>query len=79
MPVNLGNDREITLLELAEAVRRVAGGGGKVRSVRPLPQNDPRQRRPDLSRARKLLGWSPTTSLDEGLRRTVEWFRRAGR
>jgi dTDP-glucose 4,6-dehydratase len=78
MPVNLGNDREITLLELADVVRRVAGSGGKVRSVRPLPQNDPKQRRPDLSRTRSLLGWTAATSLEDGLRRTVEWFRRRG-
>jgi dTDP-glucose 4,6-dehydratase len=76
MPVNLGSDREITLLELADVVRRAAGSGGKVRSVRPLPQNDPKQRRPDLSRARSLLGWTAATSLEDGLRRTVEWFRR---
>jgi dTDP-glucose 4,6-dehydratase len=76
MPVNLGNDREITLLELADLIRRIAGSGGKVRSVRPLPQNDPRQRRPDLSRTRSLLGWTAATSLEDGLRRTVEWFRR---
>jgi dTDP-glucose 4,6-dehydratase len=76
MPVNLGNPHEFTLLELAEVVRRVAGGGGKVRSVRPLPENDPRQRRPDISRARSLLGWEPKVPLERGLVPTVEWFRR---
>ena len=75
-PVNLGNPHEFTLLELAEVVRRVAGGGGKVRSVRPLPENDPRQRRPDISRARSLLGWEPRVPLERGLQPTVEWFRR---
>jgi dTDP-glucose 4,6-dehydratase len=75
-PVNLGNPHEFTLLELAEVVRRVAGGGGKVRSVRPLPENDPRQRRPDISRARSLLGWEPRVPLERGLQATVEWFRR---
>jgi dTDP-glucose 4,6-dehydratase len=75
LPVNLGNPDEFTLLELAEAVRRVAGGGGKVRSVRPLPENDPRQRRPDISRAKALLGWEPRTSLEQGLRPTIAWFR----
>ena len=75
-PVNLGNPVEFTLLELAEVVRRVAGGGGKVRSVRPLPENDPRQRRPDISRAQSLLGWEPRVSLDEGLRPTIAWFRK---
>jgi dTDP-glucose 4,6-dehydratase len=76
LPVNLGNPYEFTLLELAEVVRRVAGGGGKVRSVRPLPENDPRQRRPDISRAQSLLGWEPRVSLDEGLRPTIAWFRK---
>jgi dTDP-glucose 4,6-dehydratase len=75
LPVNLGNPREFTLLELAEIVRRVAGGGGKVRSVRPLPENDPRQRRPDISRAQTLLGWEPRVSLEEGLQPTIAWFR----
>src|SRR6266849_889242 len=76
LPVNLGNPDEFTLLELAEAVRRAAGGGGKVRSVRPRPENDPRQRRPDISRARSLLGWEPRVPLDRGLQATIEWFRR---
>jgi dTDP-glucose 4,6-dehydratase len=75
LPVNLGNPHEFTLVELAEVVRRVAGGGGKVRSVRPLPENDPRQRRPDISRARSLLGWEPRVLLEEGLRPTIAWFR----
>jgi dTDP-glucose 4,6-dehydratase len=75
LPVNLGNSHEFTLVELAEVVRRVAGGGGKVRSVRPLPENDPRQRRPDISRARSLLGWEPRVLLEEGLRPTIAWFR----
>jgi dTDP-glucose 4,6-dehydratase len=75
MPVNLGNPDEFTLLELAEVVRRIAGGGGKVRSVRPLPENDPRQRRPDIARASSLLKWKPRVSLEQGLVRTIEWFR----
>jgi dTDP-glucose 4,6-dehydratase len=74
-PVNLGNPDEFTLLELAEVVRRVAAGGGKVRSVRPLPENDPRQRRPDISRAWSLLHWKPRVSLEQGLVPTIEWFR----
>src|SRR5919108_2196791 len=75
VPVNLGNPDEFTLLELADVVRRVAGGGGKVRSVRPLPENDPRQRRPDISRAWSLLRWKPRVSLEEGLPPTIAWFR----
>jgi dTDP-glucose 4,6-dehydratase len=74
-PVNLGNPDEFTLLELADVVRRVAGGGGKVRSVRPLPENDPRQRRPDISRAWSLLRWKPRVSLEQGLVPTIAWFR----
>jgi dTDP-glucose 4,6-dehydratase len=76
MPINLGNEGEFTLVELAEVTRRVAGSGGKVRSTRPLPENDPKQRRPDLTRARKLLGWEPKISLEQGLRPTIEYFRK---
>jgi dTDP-glucose 4,6-dehydratase len=76
MPINLGNEGEFTLLELAEVVRKVTGSGGKVRSTRPLPENDPRQRRPDLTRARTILGWEPKVSLEQGLRPTVEYFRK---
>src|SRR5438105_11472223 len=74
-PVNLGNPDEFTLLQLAEVVRRVAGGGGKVRSIRPLPENDPRQRRPDISRAWSLLRWKPRVALEQGLVPTIAWFR----
>src|SRR5216684_2487559 len=55
---------------------RVLGRGGAIRSVKPMPENDPRQRRPDISRARDMLGWEPRTSLEQGLRSTVEYFRR---
>jgi dTDP-glucose 4,6-dehydratase len=75
-PVNLGNPVEMTLLEFAAAVRKVVGKGGRVKTVRPLPENDPKQRRPDISRAKELLGWEPRVSLAEGLRPTAEWFRR---
>jgi nucleoside-diphosphate-sugar epimerase len=76
MPINLGNDGEFTLLELADVVRRVVGSGGKVRSTRPLPENDPKQRRPDLTRARTVLGWGPKVSLEQGLRPTTDFFRK---
>jgi dTDP-glucose 4,6-dehydratase len=75
-PVNLGNPVEMTLVQFAEAVRRAVGKGGAVRSVRPLPENDPKQRQPDISRARALLGWEPQVRLEEGLRPTVEYFKR---
>jgi dTDP-glucose 4,6-dehydratase len=75
MPINIGNDAEFTLVELADVVRRVASGGGKVRSTRPLPENDPKQRRPDLTRARTILGWDHKISLEQGLRPTIAYFR----
>jgi dTDP-glucose 4,6-dehydratase len=73
-PVNLGNPVEMTMLEFAEAVREAAGGGGRI-IHQPLPQGDPKQRRPDITRARTLLGWEPKVPLREGLRETIDWFR----
>jgi dTDP-glucose 4,6-dehydratase len=75
-PVNLGNPVEMTLIQFAETIRRAVGKGGAVRSVRPLPENDPKQRRPDITRARTLLGWEPRVALEEGLVPTIEYFRR---
>lgn len=79
MPVNLGNPGEFTMLQLAELVRAkvCARTGGDVDLVfRPLPQDDPRQRRPDISRAARLLGWVPEVPLADGLDRVVDWFAR---
>ncbi|HYV50172.1 MAG TPA: UDP-glucuronic acid decarboxylase family protein [Myxococcaceae bacterium] len=73
-PVNLGNPAEMTILQFAEAVRAAAGGGGKI-VLQPLPQGDPKQRKPDITRARKLLEWEPKVPLAEGLRETIAWFR----
>ncbi|MFL5343451.1 MAG: NAD-dependent epimerase/dehydratase family protein, partial [Hyalangium sp.] len=73
-PVNIGNPREMTILEFAEAVRTAAGGGGKL-VFQPLPQNDPKQRQPDITRARTLLGWEPKVRLEDGLRETISYFR----
>jgi UDP-glucuronate decarboxylase len=75
-PVNVGNPGEFTMRELAEEVSRAVGREARTRHC-PLPQDDPKQRRPDITRARKLLGWEPTVPLREGLARTVEYF--AGR
>lgn len=72
-PVNVGNPGEFTMRELADEVARAAGVGVSMRSC-PLPQDDPRQRRPDITRAQKLLGWSPTIPLRDGLKRTVAYF-----
>jgi dTDP-glucose 4,6-dehydratase len=73
-PVNLGSDREVTVLELAETVRRAAGSDSQI-VHQDLPIDDPRQRRPDLTRARAVLGWEPRVTLEEGLPPTLEWFR----
>ncbi|MFZ5469650.1 MAG: UDP-glucuronic acid decarboxylase family protein [Myxococcota bacterium] len=73
-PVNVGNPREMTMLEFAEAVRQAAGGGGKL-TFRPLPKGDPKQRKPDITRAKTLLGWEPKVPLEEGLVKTIAYFR----
>jgi dTDP-glucose 4,6-dehydratase len=73
-PVNLGNPYEMTLLELAKRIIRLAGSASSI-VFQPLPVDDPKIRQPDISRARRLLGWEPTVDVDEGLRRTIEWFR----
>ncbi|MCW2646932.1 MAG: UDP-glucuronate decarboxylase [Pseudonocardiales bacterium] len=73
-PINLGNPGEFTMLELATKVIEMVGNGTAVEH-RPLPQDDPVRRCPDIDQARKVLGWEPTVGLDEGLSRTVEYFR----
>jgi dTDP-glucose 4,6-dehydratase len=79
-PFNMGNPREMTILEFAETVLRITGSRSSLTFVSPndeRTQDDPQVRRPDISRARSLLGWEPTVSLEEGLRRTVDYFRQA--
>ena len=73
-PVNLGNPQELTILEFAERIRGLVGMDLPL-VFEPLPQDDPRQRQPDISKAREVLGWSPKVSLEQGLRETVEYFR----
>ena len=72
-PVNVGNPYEFTMRELAEEVARAVGREPRMRAC-PLPQDDPKQRRPDITRAQALLGWSPTIPLREGLKHTVAYF-----
>ncbi|SDR64067.1 UDP-glucuronate decarboxylase [Rhizobiales bacterium GAS113] len=72
-PVNLGNPGELTILELAEKVIRITGSRSRL-AYRPLPEDDPKQRCPDISKARDLLGWSPAVSLEQGLERTIPYF-----
>jgi dTDP-glucose 4,6-dehydratase len=74
-PVNIGNPAEMTVLEFARAIIRATRSRSKI-AFRPLPQDDPRQRRPDITRARKLLRWAPRVLLSEGLAKTIEYFRR---
>jgi dTDP-glucose 4,6-dehydratase len=73
-PVNVGNPHEMTILEFAQAVQREIGSRCPIEH-RALPQDDPRVRRPDIARARERLGWEPRVAFDDGLRRTVAWFR----
>jgi nucleoside-diphosphate-sugar epimerase len=74
MPVNLGNPSEVTVLQLAQTIVRLAGSKSEI-VHRDLPVDDPKQRRPDITRARKLLGWEPEVTLEDGLARTLEYFR----
>jgi len=73
-PVNLGNPQELTILEFADRIRKLTGSAAPLKFL-PLPEDDPRQRQPDISKAKRLLGWEPRISLEEGLKHTVEYFR----
>ncbi len=73
-PVNIGNPVENTMLELAQAVIKVTGSKSKI-AHRPLPQDDPKRRCPDITRARKWLNWEPQVALADGLAKTVEWYK----
>ncbi|HEY7364598.1 MAG TPA: UDP-glucuronic acid decarboxylase family protein [Methylomirabilota bacterium] len=73
-PVNLGNPQEMTLLELAKRIIRLTGSHSEI-IFRPLPEDDPKVRQPDITRARTLLGWEPRVDTEEGLRLTIDWFR----
>jgi dTDP-glucose 4,6-dehydratase len=75
-PVNIGNPEEFTILELAEQVLHATGSKSRI-VFQSLPQDDPKQRQPDISLARRLLKWEPTMRLQEGLPKTVAWFRQA--
>lgn len=73
-PVNLGNPAEITILELAQKIIQLTGSKSQLQ-YQPGPQDEPRVRRPDISKAQKLLHWQPLVGLEDGLKRTIEWFR----
>ncbi len=73
-PVNIGNPREVSILELARTVRRLCGSDSEIVFV-PRPEDDPTVRQPDIALARRELGWEPTIDLEDGLSRTIAWFR----
>jgi UDP-glucuronate decarboxylase len=72
-PINIGNPKEFTMLELASLVIELTGSSSKIVN-RPLPQDDPRQRRPDISLAKEVLKWEPSVELVEGLSKTIKYF-----
>lgn len=71
---NLGNPEEYKVIDLAEKIKKMTGSQSEI-TFRPLPQDDPRQRRPDISKAKKFLGWQPKVSVDEGLEKTIEYYK----
>jgi dTDP-glucose 4,6-dehydratase len=73
-PVNIGNPRELTIEEIARTIIKLVGSSSQI-VYRPLPVDDPKQRRPDITRARTLLGWEPKVDLEEGLLKTVDYFK----
>jgi dTDP-glucose 4,6-dehydratase len=73
-PVNLGNPQEMTILEFAERIRVLTGSKSRL-IYEQLPQDDPKQRKPDITKARRILGWEPRVPLDDGLRQTIQYFR----
>ncbi|MDZ7373780.1 MAG: SDR family oxidoreductase [candidate division KSB1 bacterium] len=75
LPVNIGNPEEMTVRELAELIIRLTGSRSPIVN-HPLPEDDPRVRQPDITRARQVLGWEPKVDIETGLRRTIDWFRK---
>jgi len=73
-PVNIGNPVEFTMLELAQQVIELSGSKSKI-VHKPLPADDPTQRQPDITLAKKHLGWEPTVPLRDGLKKTIDWFK----
>jgi UDP-glucuronate decarboxylase len=74
-PINLGNPNEFTILELAHKTIELVGSDSKI-IMKPLPEDDPTQRQPDITLAKATLGWEPTIQLNEGLAQTIDWFRK---
>lgn len=74
LPINIGNPVEMTILEFAKLILRLTSSQSQI-EYRPLPEDDPKSRRPDISRAWQVLGWEPKVAVEDGLRRTIEWYR----
>ena len=75
LPVNIGNPGEFTMLELAQKIITMTKTTSKI-VYQPLPQDDPKQRKPDISRAKQILNWEPTINLEQGLEKTIDYFRK---
>jgi dTDP-glucose 4,6-dehydratase len=73
-PVNIGNPREMTIKQFAEEIIRITGASSEI-EYRPLPVDDPKVRQPDITRAKKVLQWEPRVDFDEGIRKTIDFFR----
>ena len=73
-PVNIGNPHEMTILEFAERIRTAVGSTSTI-DYRPLPEDDPKTRQPDITKARRILGWEPVVALEAGLEKTIAYFR----
>jgi dTDP-glucose 4,6-dehydratase len=73
-PVNIGNPSEMTILQFAQVINQLTGNQGGIR-FEPLPQDDPKQRQPDIGKARRVLGWEPKVQLQEGMERTIVYFK----
>lgn len=74
-PVNIGNPTEMTILEFAKLILRLTGSQSEI-VYKPLPQDDPKTRRPDITRAKEVLGWEPRVPVEEGLKKTIDWYRK---
>ena len=77
-PVNIGNPREMTIKQFAEEIIRITGAKSTI-DYKPLPEDDPKVRQPDISRAKKILGWEPKVAFEEGIKKTIEYFRNASK
>jgi dTDP-glucose 4,6-dehydratase len=77
-PVNIGNPQEMTILEFAQKIKELTGSSSPITFIQPKDmriKDDPKVRQPDISKARRVLGWEPKVHVDEGLRRAIDWFR----